>query len=224
MYRVEDKFWCNAQEMYCLQKRLACVLQSDSNENCVEGYSVSSLYFDDFSDSCLMDTVDGNRIRRKYRIRIYNHSLNVIKLEVKEKINNRVYKKSKNITEEELKKLMRGECIEYMPTTEDPAMLFNLAIRTSGLRPKVIVAYERKAFVYEPGNVRITLDRNIRSSSKVFHFGETEISYDFLRGQDEILEIKYDELMPQFLSQALELGNMQQMAYSKYQLCRERYQ
>lgn len=224
MYRVEDKFFCNAQEMYCLQKRLSCVLQSDSNENSVAGYSVSSLYFDDLRESCLMDTVEGNRIRRKYRIRIYNHSMDVIKLEVKEKLNNRVSKKSKNITKEELQRLVCGECIESLPTLEDPATLFNLAIQFNGLRPRVIVTYERKAFVYGPGNVRITLDRNIRSSSNVLHFGKKEISYDFLRGQDEILEIKYDEFMPQFLLQVLELGNMQQMSYSKYQLCRERYQ
>lgn len=224
MYRTEDKFSCAAKEMYCLQKRLSNVLQADSNENNEEGYSVSSLYFDDLEDSCLMNTIDGNRIRNKYRIRIYNHSMNTIKLEVKEKLDNKVRKKSKNITEEELQKLVRGECIENISSMEDPATLFNLAIQTRGIRPKVIVTYERKAFIYAPGNVRITLDRNIRSSSSVEYFGKTEIIYDSLQGQDEILEVKYDELIPEFLLQMLELGNMQQISYSKYQLCRERYQ
>lgn len=221
MYRAEDKFCCGAQEMYCLQERLGSVLQTDSNDNSSEGYSVSSLYFDDWWDSCLFDTMAGNRIRNKYRIRIYNQSLDTIKLEVKEKRDNRVLKKSKNITKEELQKLMNGECIEDLATMEDPATLFNLAMRTRGLRPKVIVSYERKAFIYASGNVRITLDRNIRSSNNVTQFGKVESLQDFLREQDKILEIKYDELIPGFILQLLELGNMQQISYSKYQLCRE---
>ena len=222
MYRVENKYICSAQEMYQLQQRLNMVLQVDSNEERVEGYSVVSLYFDDLGDTCLTDTVDGCEVRNKYRIRIYNHSLDTIKLEVKEKLDSRINKKSKSITQAQMRKLISGECIEEDGTMEDPATLFNLAIRTRGLRPKVIVVYERKAFVYQSGNVRITLDRNVRSSSRTDDFGKTGSSYDWLRGIDAILEVKYDEFIPGFLLQLLELGNLQQSAYSKYQICRER--
>ncbi len=84
------------------------------------------------------------------------------------------------------------------------------------------MAYERKAYVYEPGNVRITFDRNVRASGRVEEFGQKNIVYDFLQECDKVLEVKYDEFIPDFLLQLLELGNMQQSAYSKYQLCRER--
>lgn len=224
LYRVEDKFCCSQEELYSIQRRLDCVLKSDSNENSLDGYSISSLYFDNLRDSYLSDTVDGNNIRRKYRIRIYNNSFDLIKLEVKEKVNNRINKLTRTITIEDMQKLMRGECIEKETTLSDPIFLFNLAIQTEGLRPKVIVTYERKAFVFEPGNVRITFDRNIRCSDRCFDFGKHNIVYDFLRENDSVLEVKYDEFMPQFLLQLLEVGNMQQTAYSKYQLCRERYQ
>lgn len=120
-----------------------------------------------------------------------------------------------------MESLMRGDCIEDEGSAEDPATLFNLAVRTQGLKPKVIVAYERKAYVYEPGNVRITFDRNVRASSRVESFGQKNISYDFLREYDKVLEVKYDAFIPDFLLQLLELGNMRQSAYSKYQLCRE---
>ena len=224
MYRVEDKYCCSMQEMYQMQRRLDMVLRADSNEKNMEGYSVISLYFDDIEDTCLTDTQEGINERLKYRIRIYNHSLNTIKLEVKEKKNNRVLKKSKCITEEEMKKLMCGQCIEDYSKPEDPAFLFNLAIRTKGLRPKVIVAYERKAYVYDSGSVRITFDRNVRTSRETDAFGTQEACYDFLKGQDAVLEIKYDEFIPQFILQLLEANWMQQTAYSKYQLCRERYE
>jgi hypothetical protein len=210
-------------ELYILQRRLEGVLKADSNENCPEGYSIVSLYFDDLKDTCLYDTLDGVEIRDKYRIRIYNNSLDTIKLEVKSKKDSRILKKSKTITREEMDKLIRGECIEDSASVDDPATLFNLAIRTGGLRPKVIVAYERKAYVFGPGNTRITFDRNVRASNRIEDFGSASVSYDFLKEYENVLEVKYDEFIPGFLLQLLELGNLQQTSYSKYQLCRDVY-
>lgn len=221
MYRVEDKYNCTETELYMLQARMEAVLRPDDQEAGPEGYRIVSLYFDDLCDSCLQDTVDGVNWRVKYRIRIYNDSLDVIKLEVKSKKDSRILKRSKTISRAQMERLMRGECIEDDGSVEDPATLFNLAIRMRGLKPKVIVAYERKAYVYGPGNVRITFDRNVRASSRVEDFGQKNISYDFLREYDKVLEVKYDEFIPDFLLQLLEPGNMRQSAYSKYQLCRE---
>ncbi len=221
MYRVEDKYNCTDMQLTALQSRMEAVLMPDVNEGGPKGYSITSLYFDDLKDSCLQDTVDGVNRRSKYRIRIYNDSLDVIKLEVKTKQDNRIWKRSKTITRAQMECLMRGDCIEDSASSEDPATLFNLAIRTQGLKPKVIVAYERKAYVYGPGNVRITFDRNVRASGRVEAFGQKNISYDFLREYDKVLEVKYDEFIPNFLLQLLETGSMRQSAYSKYQLCRE---
>ncbi len=224
MYRVEDKYCCTAQDMYQLQHRLDAVLWADSNENTINGYQVISLYFDDLADSCLNAVREGSYIRLKYRIRIYNNSFDRISLEVKEKQGSRIYKKARSITEKEMHQLIQGECISASFSLEDPAFMFNLAIQTKALRPKVIVAYERKAYIYPSGNVRITFDRNIRASSQIAAFGSKKISYDPLREQDAVLEIKYDEFLPEFILQLLEQNSMQQTACSKYRLCRERYQ
>ena len=70
--------------------------------------------------------------------------------------------------------------------------------------------------------MRIAFDRNVRASGRGEEFGQKNIVYDFLQECDKVLEVKYDEFIPDFLLQLLELGNMQQSAYSKYQLCRER--
>ncbi len=167
---------------------------------------------------------EGSYSRLKYRIRIYNNSFDRISLEVKEKQGSRIYKKARSITEKEMHQLIQGECISASFSLEDPAFMFNLAIQTKALRPKVIVAYERKAYIYPSGNVRITFDRNIRASSQIAAFGSKKISYDPLREQDAVLEIKYDEFLPEFILQLLEQNSMQQTACSKYRLCRERYQ
>ena len=223
MYRVEDKYCCSPTELFLLQDRIGAVLQPDRNENSEDGYSIVSLYFDDLADNCYQDTLDGYGIRDKYRIRIYNHSFENIRLEVKQKKDSRICKQSKRIDREQMYRLIHGECIESEMSSEDPATLFNVAIQTRGLRPKVNVAYERKAYVFEPGNTRITFDRNIRASDWIEWFGQADIAYDPLREQDAVLEIKYDEFIPDFLLQMLELGNMRQTAYSKYQLCRALY-
>ncbi len=224
MYRVEDKYFCTAQDMYQLQRRLDAVLLPDSNENTINGYQVISLYFDDLADNCLNAVREGSYSRLKYRIRIYNNSLDRISLEVKEKQGSRIYKKARPITEKEMHQLVRGECIPASSSLEDPAFMFNLSIQTKALRPKVIVAYERKAYIYSSGNVRITFDRNIKASRQIEAFGQKKISYDSLREQDSVLEIKYDEFLPEFILQLLEQNSLQQTACSKYRLCRERYQ
>lgn len=225
MYRVEDKYECSMQDFLLLEKRVEKVLKRDINQRNGSGYTVTSLYFDSFDDSNYRDTVEGSSVRRKYRIRTYNHSFETIKLEVKEKKYNRILKRACSITKEEMELLIAGKCIsDNYKSLENPITLFNLAIRTEGLRPKVIVEYDRDAYIFKPGNVRITFDKDIRASRQIEAWGGKNLIFSPLRGIDHVLEIKYDEYMPGFILQMLEAGNMRQTSYSKYRLCRERKQ
>lgn len=221
MYRVEDKFLVSERDLFLLQSRLKTVL--DTDVHAADGYTITSVYFDDLFDSHLQDAIDGNRMREKYRIRIYDGSFDVIKLEVKYKRNNRVKKQSVRITYEQMCELMNGECIkDETPSLDNPVTLFNIAIRERGLRPKVIVEYDRTAYVFDPGNVRITLDRNLRASRQIEAFTKGGYLYfEYPEDLDRVLEVKYDEFLPGFIAGILELGNMNQTSYSKYRLCRE---
>lgn len=222
MYRAEDKFQCDEMEMRILQSRVGAVLKADSNQSDDFGYKVTSLYFDDVYDSCLKDTESGIGIRQKYRVRIYNNSLQTIKLEIKYKKYNRVRKKSAGISAEELEALIHGNCIKDLsPDADNPVTIFNAAISQRGLRPKVIVEYDRKAYVFESGNVRITFDRNVRASRNVMEFGSCALRYEPVGGINNVLEVKYDEFLPGFIAGLIEIGNMNQSAFSKYRLCRE---
>ncbi len=221
MYRVEDKFLVSERELYLLQSRLKVVLNTDRHS--INGYTITSVYFDDFCDSCLQDTIDGNRIRQKYRIRIYNGSFDVIKLEVKYKRDNRVKKCATEITYEQMCDLMRGICIEEgQSSVDDPITLFNMEIKERGLRPKAIVEYDRMAYVFALGNVRITLDRDLRVSRRFDAFMRKEcICPKAVLHENRVLEIKYDEFLPDFIAGILEYGNMLQTSFSKYRICRE---
>lgn len=223
MYRVEDKFMCTRQELLILQTRLQAVLDLDSNQDNESGYKVTSVYFDDRHDTSLRDTVDGKRNRKKFRIRIYNASYDTIKLEVKCKRDSKVYKYSERISFGEMQNLLEGQCIKDDRFSLDSAVtLFNLEMARNALVPKVIVEYDRRAYVYGPGNVRITFDRNVRASDDIDGFANCGgVQYTYLDGTDDVLEVKYDEFLPGFIARLLELGNMRQVSYSKYRLSRE---
>ena len=219
MYRVEDKFSCEEREMFFLKSRLQSVMERDGNQKKKEGYQITSVYFDDFWDTCLYESINGVRERCKYRIRIYDNDFQTIKLEIKYKKDSRVYKESENISFEQMKTLLQGECIEdrISPVINK----VNLAIKTRKLEPVVIVEYDRTAFIYETGNVRITLDSNLRYSTNIRDFisGKKE-EYRIVPETNRVIEVKYDEFLPGFISGILENGRMSQTAFSKYCICR----
>lgn len=222
MLRVEDKFCCSEQELTLIQRRLEVVLAADTNQKSPLGYKVTSVYFDDYRDSKLGDNLSGVSHRNKYRIRIYDGSFDTIKLEVKYKAYNRVAKLGRTISYEEMEALIRGRTIpDPQPSGENPVSLFNLAIRQDLLRPKVIVEYDRKAFIYPAGNVRITLDRNVRHSRDLERFLQgNRCVYSPVPRIDRVLEVKYDSFLPQFVAGLLETGNLNQTSYSKYGMSR----
>lgn len=226
MYRVEDKFICDEKQLFYLQSKLECILHTDQNQESQYGYMITSVYFDDYQDRHLIDAVNGNQVREKYRIRIYNGSYDVIKLEVKYKRDSRILKKSCRISREQMIKLLQGQCIEdCAPSLDSTITLFNIAINERKLRPVIIVEYDRKAFVFDAGNVRITLDRNLRFSKRVDLFmQEAEFPRTYVQKPDSVLEVKYDEFLPGFIAGILETGNMRQEAYSKYRICRQEEQ
>lgn len=113
--------------------------------------------------------------------------------------------------------------IEWGESKTDPRSLFNEAIAGRHLMPKVIVNYTRAAYVYEAGNTRITFDSNIRASDDIESFGAGNTVYDYPDGESYVLEVKYDEFIPGFILQALEIDSMRQTSYSKYRVCRDIY-
>ena len=242
MYRVEDKYVLTTKDMASMESRISTILSPDSEGSC---YTVSSLYFDDIFNSCYNETINGNPIRTKYRIRIYNNSFDTIKLEVKHKQYNRIQKNSCLISLAEMNSLINGEEIpiisshssvalnsdflnsdtlnsDSLHSISDPRVAFNLAIATRGLRPKVIVTYERYAYVHPSGNIRITFDRNIRGSSMIEAFAHlSNLVYDYPPDTNHILEVKYDNILPKFIAQTLENNRMVQTTNSKYCICRD---
>ena len=90
------------------------------------------------------------------------------------------------------------------------------------MAPKVLIVYDRTAFVDPVGNVRITFDRNIRATRAWQSFLEEACPgyVSVLPKGMHLLEVKYDELLPDYLKNALELNRLTQTSFSKYYLGR----
>ena len=85
----------------------------------------------------------------------------------------------------------------------------------------VIVEYARIPYVCRDGNVRITLDMNISSSNRTECFLDPVIARrPVMEAGSHILEVKYDEFLPDYIKISLELGTLRQTSFSKFYLCR----
>lgn len=221
-FRHEFKYICSYGQLRMLQVRLTGLISPDPHAGKDGVYNIRSLYFDDYYDRCLKENEAGTDPREKFRIRIYNHKSDRISLELKRKVRGKTQKLSCPLTEEQCRTLMAGE----LPLTDKdtPAVLRKLCLlmQTSLMRPKVIVEYDRVPYVYPQGNVRITLDENIRASGRTELFLEDQIPLrPIMPAGQHILEVKYDEYLPDFIYRAVQLENLRQTAFSKYYLCRK---
>ena len=91
---------------------------------------------------------------------------------------------------------------------------------SQGLRPKTIVDYEREPYIYSPGNVRVTLDYNIRTGLYCTDFLNPNCITVPAGDAPIILEVKWDAFLPEIIRDAVELSSRHAGAFSKYAACR----
>lgn len=222
LYRHELKYVCSEAQLACLKGRLAGIMRYDLHADHSGKYNIRSVYFDDYQDTGYYENENGTDPREKFRIRIYNNSADFIELENKLKINGMTRKDSCEISSELCENLLSDQ-FGALDSCDIPVWnKFALGWNTRHLRPKVIVDYERTVFVCKTGNVRITFDRNICSSSDYGHFFENTIKKrPVMPVGMHILEVKYDGFLPDYIYKSIELENLQRNAFSKYYLCRK---
>jgi len=221
-FRNELKYVCSETQLFLIEHRIKSMMNMDSHVKGKDGYQIRSLYFDDYNNTCFYENENGTEPREKFRIRIYDKSTKRILLELKRKMHGKTQKLSAPLDEEQCRMLMAG--IPLPHSTNYPPVLqqFNLACKTRFMKPKIIVEYNRIPYVYREGNVRVTFDRHITSSSHIANFLEQTISKRPIMpiGQ-HVLEVKYDAYLPDVIYHTLELDSLKQATFSKYYLCRK---
>lgn len=219
-YRQEIKQLLTPVQTILLQQRIAAILPPDEHSGADESYTIRSVYFDTLEDSAYEEKDAGISEREKIRIRFYDYSSQVIKLERKEKKENLIYKEAVSISKETADAVFAGNYDSLLSLHCGLGdYVYGLGV-SSGLHPAVVVDYVRKAYVYPVGNVRITFDSALRAGRPGIPFWEPGMVSDVLSGQT-ILEIKFNQFLPEHIRMVLESVTGEKIALSKYTLCRQ---
>lgn len=201
-----------------LKSRLSQILDIDPNTPPNGRYLVHSLYFDDHVNTSLATTNSGLSNRFKWRIRYYGNDLNYIVLEKKEKKESRCHKKSCKLTIDEYYKIVDGDILDLVYDTQK-SLIKELAVDmlTKNYKPNIIIDYERIAYVEPITNVRITFDMKISASYELDKFIDGDyLNFYVMPSGMNLLEVKFDEILPSHIRRIVESYGFKQTSFSKY--------
>lgn len=219
IYRQEIKQLLSPIQTLLLQQRISAVLPADEHSGADQSYVIRSVYFDTLDDRAYTEKESGINEREKIRIRFYDYSDRIVKLERKEKRENLIHKESVTISREAADAAFAGDYSllqSYHTALTD--YVYGLG-HSDGLHPVAVVDYVRKAYTYPAGNVRITFDTELQAGRGDIPFWQAGNVSDVLGG-DTILEIKFNRYLPEHIRRILESVPGERIALSKYTLCR----
>jgi len=218
--RHEYKIFIDHFDYMTIRPKLKALIPQDINAGQNGEYKIRSLYFDNSDDKALWEKISGINMREKFRIRCYNDDYDFIKLEKKCKFNGLCSKVSERITKEEVRRIIEGD-VKWMLDSGRPLLSeLYVKMKTEQLRPKIIVDYIREPFVYKAGNIRTTIDRNIKTSIRNIDILDPNVPMVTAEGNLMILEVKYDNFIPAFISDIINIENRQTSSFSKYVVSR----
>ena len=220
-YRHELKFKISNSAAEVLKQKLSLILGKDKNAYYEDGsYLIKSLYFDNLDSTSYYEKMDGVLYRKKYRIRIYNDDESFIRLEKKMKHNTYTAKEQMLISKDIYSKILSGK-INEINNPEGLLLEFINDTKTKGLIPSIIVAYHRIAFTYPISEVRITFDSNIESGLYNYDLFDNERpTYSVTEDGKQVLEVKFNEILPLHIANILNDIPACREAVSKFAICR----
>ena len=218
-FRHEVKHEISHLDLPLLRQRLRAVMRPDAHARNGQ-YEIRSLYFDNLEDKVLREKLDGVSIREKYRIRLYNNDPSLIHLERKFKCGGLGYKDSALLSPGQARSIARGDVRWMAASTNEVILRFYSQVLKEGLSARVIVDYTREPFVFGPGNVRVTLDYQIRTGLRCTDFLNPGCVTVPLPGNPCILEVKWDDFLPDVIRDMVQLKDRHSTSFSKYAACR----
>ncbi len=225
--RHELKFLVSYAEYLTLKSRFHAVLDYDRNAG-KDGYFIRSIYFDDVNESAYYDKTAGLCDRVKYRLRAYNNNPDYIVLECKKKHNKFVNKNSAVITPDICRSLIESDFSMIENRDEPVCREIIMAYRDSGIKASVTVDYHREAYVYPVSNLRVTFDKELHAAgmsgfNMFYEDGNPEITLPVYLNNSVIVEVKYDDYLPEYIRNMLPSFMGVPLPISKYCLCKNLY-
>ena len=88
---------------------------------------------------------------------------------------------------------------------------------TKDYKPNIIIDYERIAYVEPITNVRITFDMKISASYELDNFISGDyLNYYVMPSGMNLLEVKFDDILPSYIRRIVESFGFKQTSFSKY--------
>lgn len=199
----------------CLTRDRFCD-NRDSND-----YSVRSIYFDSPTFECFHAKMSGEKHREKFRLRTYNSpGCAPYFLECKRRIGLLCAKDRIEMAPPVVRALQELDYdgLQRMELSHRKVWdRFFFVLYRRAYIPVLLVAYEREAFRDPEEEIRVCLDKNLRA--RMFPelgsiYEEDRMEYS-LRDY-AILEIKFSQLIPQWMEQLQTRFRLKRQACSKY--------
>lgn len=220
-YRNEIKFIINKDSAEILKHKLSLIMDLDQNSTEDNSYLIRSLYFDDINSTAYYEKMDGVEYRKKYRIRIYNNDTNFIRLECKYKHENKTSKDQILIDKNICDRIIDGSIKNLKIEEENLLTKFIIDSKLNNLVPSIIVDYKRLAYTYPVSEVRVTFDSKIRSGRYNYNLYDEDLStYKVIDDNEVVLEVKFNEILPESIAIILSTVPMIRQAFSKFAICR----
>jgi hypothetical protein len=220
--RSELKYLISNQEYVYLSMLLKSVMDPDIHTRDDGTYYIRSLYFDSYDNKDYYTKDAGLEKRLKIRLRLYDLGSDQIKLEIKNKHDVYLIKETAIITREDAKKLSKGD-IDCLLNYEH-AVIGNLyhILKTNFYQPIILIDYEREAYVCDALGIRINFDKGIRASGSTLDlFDEAASLAPILEENMMVLEVKFNDILPDFYRDMLSSAKLVKTHYSKYCFARE---
>ena len=219
-HRHEYKYILSQAQILMEDAKINTIAELDSYVGEQGYYNIRSLYFDDYEkeetttimtrvvQDPLHPIINGENIYGNWIQLFYIHPL----------------KRNCGISLQQCEMLMAGRVPSDIK--EDQQVLWKLAylMETRLMMPKIIVDYDRIPYVYRPGdaNVRITFDKNIKSINDTNSFLDLKVGgRGILPVGSALMEVKFDDFIPDEIYSLLQLNGLQVSTFSKYYLCRK---
>jgi len=220
-YRNEIKFIINKDSAEILKRKLSLLMDVDTNSYTEDNsYFIRSLYFDDLYSTAYYEKLDGVEYRKKYRIRLYNNDSKFIRLECKYKHENKTSKDQMLIDKSICDKIITGNVENIKSYNDDLLSKFLIEYKLKNLRPSIIVDYKRLAYTYSVSDVRVTFDSNISSGRYDYNLYDDINTYKVISDNEVVLEVKFNEVLPEQIAIILSTVPMIRQAFSKFAICR----
>jgi len=217
-YRYELKFIISKQLGYFLKNDLRNIMDLDEHSiSRNKSYFIRSLYFDDLYNSAYKEKVDGVEYRTKYRIRMYNQNPQFIRLECKQKAESMTAKEQIAINAQIADMIVRDDVMGIPLDYDNLLSRFLVAKKCSNLVPAIMVDYDRLAFTYPFSDVRITFDENVKSGVFNYNlFDNDYIGLPIIKDYQSIVEVKFNEYLPESIMLLLDTIPKFRIAISKF--------